>query len=291
MMKLASIRRLRSSTDPARLALVSIALALCSGPASSDELRFGPARGSLVEKTLRYDHELEVLQITRTTAGVPTSDAEVGGWVRGHQIYLVADRYEDVEPARVRSLLREYRTCAGSSAATLKGFGREGRHLGVDFFTPLRGQVVRFTWIEGARDHARMYETLDAPETYLARLKVDMDLLRALPAGPVEVGDSWELDAEKQRSLLTPGGDLLIWPSKVGNAFTQVMQLPSRVEMPRVVDKWCASLPSSSLALTPASSSWERARVNAAGLSAAVNTKCGRLISVRLNAADCFFHF
>jgi hypothetical protein len=205
-----------------RLCAMAAALLLGATPAPAyDELRFAPARGTVLEKTLRYDHELAVVQVSRTAAGVPSKDPELGGWVRGQQIYALADRYEDVEPGRVRSLLREFRACTGKASVTLKGLGRDGRHSGVDLFSPLRGQVVRFTWIEPEGEHARMYETFDAPETYLARLDADMDLLSALPAGPVETGDSWELDAQKQCSLLAPGGDLLIWPSRVGNPFAR----------------------------------------------------------------------
>lgn len=194
------------------------------------ELRFEVAPGTELLKTLTYSHGLRIAAVSQMRTGAPPVRDPTGGWVEAEQTVVVRDRYERVADGLPTSLLRDWERAFGKALATLQqGPGprlaldkEQGAHFKVDFFSPLvpQGAVV-FEWIEEEGDWGRMYDTVDGPESYLAELDGDFDLLALLPAGPVAPGDTWEVPPERVPLLLAPGGDSCLWPKSYGDIFAR----------------------------------------------------------------------
>ncbi len=201
------------------LLLAALALPATAGEPVADTFRQGLREGAEHEWVLRLKHDLEIVDVVqrREDIGAEVSRG-VRGFIQNEAVYAVRDLVladDDGHPTRIR---RRYRNCTGVGKATIDQPGSRGR-LELQFFTPLRGAQVIFTWVPEENDYGRHYEGVDGPEIHLAGLQADMGLAGTLTTEPVEVGSAWDLDLDQAVMLLAPGGNLQIWPKELGNIF------------------------------------------------------------------------
>ena len=207
-------------------AILAIALPTLAGPSPrpADEIGFQPAPGTALQKIFRTYHELSLEQIARAIGSGQFMARDLGGFISTEELIVVHDQYRVMGPGRPDSLLRTYQHVRAKGKATLTGpKGSKLEDLSASG-SPFELRRVLFSWIEEEGQHARRFDGVDGPEDILLDVREDMDARSALPAGPVEVGDTWQLDQRQLGILLAPGGDLKLIPRKFSE-FARTMKL------------------------------------------------------------------
>lgn len=196
------------------------------GPRFAREgLRFAPAPGLALEKTLEVGHELALERMGAYRTGGQLVGENFTGWVTTSFKVVAQDRYQECGDGRPLRFERTYTDVGGSGKVSLqRGPQRRQTEEHALAASPLRDRKVEFTWIGPEEDWARAWSRDDAEEAWLAGLRGDMDLLALLPPGEVQSGTTWEPPIEAARALLTPGGNHLITPS-TSNVFGRSIEV------------------------------------------------------------------
>lgn len=201
-------------------------LGLAAG-ADAQGLRFAPSEGTVLSKQLSIQHELQLVMITSARddmAGVPDGSS---GWVSTWEKATFLDQYLKVANGRPELFQRTYSDLGSGGEANIVFPGPKKSRASKEqtvLFSSLHQRVVDFTWIEGEKDWARAYTKLEGEESLLGNVDADMDLLAALPPGPVKIGDSWDVPVGEINSFLAPGGVLALEPKKT-MLFSRTMKI------------------------------------------------------------------
>ncbi len=209
---------------------VFVPVAASAGKAG-DTLRLQVPAGTQLVKTLNVKHELQVLSMGMTRDGAYIPDT-TGGWVTTEQTTRVLDRYEEVADGRPTRLLRTFQEATNrgrlDASRDTKTKASEQNVSDSPFVQKSKEGIlernVRFTWVPSEQGWGRHFEVNDCEESYLMDLDADMDYLALVPAGPVEIGATWDLAPERIRSVLAPGGNVLLTP-RSGALFGRAMEL------------------------------------------------------------------
>lgn len=175
-------------------------------------LRFEVKSGTVLEKSFSANHEAAIEQVGFSREGSEVAPDGSGGWVSSTQVLQMRDAYVSVEGGRVRTLRRTVKEAGASGQLRLT---REGRKFMEDSNisgSPFFGMTFVHTWVEEEGVYARRYERDYGEEEWLQDLDYDFDALGLLPPGPVQVGASWEIEPERLRRVLAPGGDFQVTP-------------------------------------------------------------------------------
>lgn len=198
--------------------LLGLATLLATGGAGSDaatkeRLSFEPTLGTSLTKTLYISHELGLTAVNRTRDGGPPVTDGTTGWVSTWLKVSCEDAYLEVDAGLPRRFHRRFIDLGGGGKLDMKIGQKQMPHEELLVaVSPLRNRTVEFTWIPEENDWARSWTRFDAEEFWLADLNGDMELLALLPAGEVEVGESWSPPLDAARKMLAPGGNHLITP-------------------------------------------------------------------------------
>lgn len=164
------------------------------------ELRFAPAEGTKVRRTITLDHALVVQEMKLiTSAGSQSSQDQVA--FRAHQVLRTLDEFRKVGEGRPLLLQRRFDEVGWNGSFDF-GSSKED----IKAVSPLNGTSVVFTWVPEEKSYGKYYDARESSEEVLLRLDEDLDLRVLLPGHPVETGESWSVPAEGLLSVLAPGG-------------------------------------------------------------------------------------
>jgi hypothetical protein len=178
-------------------------LLVCALPAGGEvELRFAPAEGSKVRRTITLEHTLVLQEMASITpAGTQTSQDQVSIGV--HQVLRTLDEFRKVGEGRPLLLQRRFDEVAWTGK-----FDFGGQSEQIKGISPLAGTSVVHTWVPEEKAYGKYYDAKESPEEVLLRLDEDLDLRALLPAAPVAPGGSWSVPAAQLVGVFAPAGRL-----------------------------------------------------------------------------------
>lgn len=199
----------------ARLALLLAPLPLTLLAAWSpraDKLAFTPEAGATLSKTFATESELALENLSLEVDGQQIDPGMMGGDITGSakvkRSVTVLDEYVATADGRPTKLRRNYEALEGQ--VTLEGgAGDQSGSDQTEMESDLLGTTVLWTWNPETSSYDRSFEgSAKTDPERLDNLFEDMDLRALLPAGEVEVGTSWEVDAKVLGALLWAGGSV-----------------------------------------------------------------------------------
>lgn len=170
--------------------------------------------GTKLTKTFTNELHLELEEVNVTVngedQGSPPEVPEVTIDDAGEIAFV--DEYVSTGGGRATELVRTFETLSDESSQTGPGPDGEIVEDSRSGSSELEGESVRFTWDGDAEAYDAVFadEDSDASTDLLDDLDADGDYRFLLPEEDVEVGDSWELDADAFDRISSPGGDLKI---------------------------------------------------------------------------------
>ncbi|MBK7643926.1 MAG: hypothetical protein IPJ19_12910 [Planctomycetes bacterium] len=178
-------------------------LLLCAALGSEKvELRFAPAEGTKVRRTIVLDQALVMQELKSITpAGVQTSQDQIQ--ITSKQTLRTLDEYRKVADGRPTLLQRRFDAVSWDGT-----FATGGLKEPIKGVSPLAGTSVVYTWIPEDSDYGKYYDAREAPEEELLFLGEDLELETLLPQLPVAPGDSWEVKPDALLPVLAPCGRL-----------------------------------------------------------------------------------
>jgi hypothetical protein len=178
-------------------------LLLCALPGGDKvELRFAPAEGSKVRRTITLDHALVLQEMKSTTAaGEQTSQEQIA--FSAHQVLRTLDQYRKSGDGRPLLLQRRFDEVGWTGSFEFP----QGKEQ-IKAVSSLSGTSVVYTWVPEEQDYGKYYDARESPEEVLLRLGEDLDLRVLLPAGALAPGESWSVPAAKLADVFAPAGRL-----------------------------------------------------------------------------------
>jgi hypothetical protein len=181
-----------------------------SDPPSSEPVSivFAPAVGLALERSWEDLHDLtsESIRLTHGEDAAP-----VPGQIRLHSRHVlkVVDHFLEIEggkPTKLRRTFLESRRDSQMGFQEMEGVApippmKQSGPLG-------NGVAVVFEWSPEESRYGRYYDAIEGEEEDLIGLEEDLDLRALLPAEPVAVGASWNVEPLALRDLFAPGGGL-----------------------------------------------------------------------------------
>jgi hypothetical protein len=196
-----------------KLLLALSALLVGSLAAPSHTLRFSPAEGTELKRSLSFTVSSATESAERLLDGGPAEGVPDVGFSSERTVEVtVTDRLERVAEGRPATFVRRFEDLYVEFGADLTvAFGDDEAELELtgDGTSALEGEAVRFTWSEDSSDWKRTYaeEDAEAPAAMLEPLRGDMDFLALLPtADAVDIGDEWDVPLDRLVDVLFPGG-------------------------------------------------------------------------------------
>ena len=195
------------------LAAVPVTLAEPLAPPAARRVEgpaFHPEAGAQLRKTFREVSEWELDSASNRINGEERDSGEVELEASFERELVVLDEYVTSEGGRPTELVRRYESLAIANRVDASEDGREDNASGT-LGSELESAAVKFTWDDDGEEYTAEFHGDDADDydaDLLEGLWEDCDLRSLLPAGEVEVGDEWELDAAGLAPVLRPGGDL-----------------------------------------------------------------------------------
>lgn len=164
-------------------------------------IRFAPEAGVSLEKVVSTQHSL-VSQGFRRTIGSDSKLIPLPIKLESTQRISVSDQYIAIRDGRPTTLRRYYN--GGNIEAELRSTVDPDLPVSViDLTSQIKGAGVVFTWVPEEQAYGRYYDGVELPERWLPGLTFDMDALELLPGEPVDVGDSWMVEADRMRGLFS----------------------------------------------------------------------------------------
>lgn len=207
------------------LALPLLAFPPTSAATAAEALRFAPAEGAAVRKTI--EHDLTLTQVAHTTVvdGRATS-SEGGQELAQHLEVTLVDRYAGLAEGRASELRREFESLTMTSTRLeAHPLNPDPKPLELALESPLEGRTVVFRWQEGPGAYDAALAGSSEDHDWLAGLAEDADLKGFLPPSPdVAEGARWPIEPAAIALVLAPGGDLRFAPSGTSSA----AEVPSR---------------------------------------------------------------
>jgi len=131
--------------------------------------------------------------------------------IEDNEVIVFTDEYLAVEDGRATRIARTFDSLEDSSSQTVSMPGGEGGEDVTEGESELTGTTVVFTWDEDDESYTAAFgEDEEADEDLLEDLEGDADFLFMFPGEEVEIGDSWEVEAEGFTLITSPSGDLKI---------------------------------------------------------------------------------
>lgn len=131
--------------------------------------------------------------------------------IEDNELVVFTDEYLAVDGGRGTRVARTFDTLEDSSTQTVSMPDGDGNEDLTEGESELTGTTVVFTWDDDEEVYdAAFGEDEDADEDLLEDLEGDADFLFMFPGEEVEVGDSWEVEAEVFTLITSPSGDLKI---------------------------------------------------------------------------------
>ena len=195
-----------------KLALASLAAVLLSPPAPSrsDELGFAVAEKTRVRKTFETDLKLESDAVTVKIGDQEVPESMVKGFemsMNRTETIVVADEYLRIGGGRPLELVRRFEELERRDRGHQGKPGSEPEDKDEATLSDLAGHSVRFAWKEESGVYAKTWVGDEGDDALLEDLREDMDLRDFLPATPVAVDDTWELEGKTVLESMPPGGD------------------------------------------------------------------------------------
>jgi len=199
----------------ARLALLlaplPLALLAAFGP-RADKLAFAPEAGATLTKTFELESELALESMNLEVDGQQIDPSMMGGDITGSvkitRSLTLLDEYVAIADGRPTKLRRNYEALEGLVSMEGSAGGESGSEQ-TEMESDLVGATVMWTWNPATSAYDRSFEGSAKPDAErLENLREDTDLRALLPAGEVEVGASWEVDAKVLGDLLWAGGSV-----------------------------------------------------------------------------------
>lgn len=170
-----------------------LGLTSLSGASAPETITFAPAEGSTVEKVWTTSHLMRAIHMNRSLGEQQSPYTMRTDGIDSEEVLGAIDHYLAVDGGRPTSFRREFHKGRRTSRLFDSGGGATEKTRQKAL---LRGAGVVFTWVEEEGDYGKYYDGPELEEEYLADLRADLDLLFALPPGPVETGDTWPLAPE-----------------------------------------------------------------------------------------------
>ncbi len=187
------------------LLVLPLAFALAPGLDAPDELAFAPEQGLVLEKRCSFEGEVELEEFSVLVNGsaVDAPKPSVQNTFDGAMV--VTDTYAELADGRVTKLLRRFDELAQHQASTVNDNQGDER----DLESPLEGATVAFTWDGDAASYSVAFEgEEERDEELLEGLEASLDFEVLLPAKEVAVDDTWSVESEELREVLSMGGEM-----------------------------------------------------------------------------------
>jgi hypothetical protein len=162
------------------------------------ELRFAPAEGSKVRRTITLDHTLVVQEMR---VGTQSSQEQIA--FAAHQVLRTLDQFRKIGEGRPLSLQRRF-----DEAGWVGSFDFPQGKEEIKAVSPLAGTSVVYTWVPEESAYGKYYDARESPEEVLLRLGEDLDLRALLPGHAVAPGETWSVPAAQLETVFAPAGRL-----------------------------------------------------------------------------------
>lgn len=194
-----------------RLALIHPALALAVYALVGDGLKFAPAEGTSLVKTIETTAELESTEVVMSFDGEEHSGEEIGDpkmtFVAGSK-YVMTDEYVKMGKGRPTELKRTFDELEGHNTFSQSAGGEEQEGEKREQKSELAGKTIVFKWDDKKSEYAISFPDDKGDTDLLADLVEDVDFRAFLPAEGTAEDASWELEASTANIFVFPGGDL-----------------------------------------------------------------------------------
>lgn len=190
------------------------ALSLLAARPAAEELTFEPAQGLSLTRTLVYSSEIALEDFSIEVDGEDLTPmlGELSFEVESVQTYVVTDEFVSVADGEIMELRRTFDELSGESEVLID-MAMASETVDTTASSELEGSTVVFTWDADAEEYsASADEDSTVDDDLLEGLEMQMDLSGFLPDGPVDEGDSWEVELQDLQGLFFPGGDLALLP-------------------------------------------------------------------------------
>lgn len=185
--------------------------ALWAFGAPAADIEFNPEPGTKLTKTIKMVDSSVIDDATMIMNGEEMPPEMSGGAGAGMETTVTAslvivDDYVQVDAGRPIRLRRTFEEL--SQETEIEG-GPPMIPPSTDSKSDLEGKTVVFTWDEDDEEYGLEFadeEDLDA--SLLEGLAADLDFRAFLPGRGVSEGDTWSIDPEHVRLIMSPGGDV-----------------------------------------------------------------------------------
>ena len=196
---------------------VLLAPAILAFSARGQVVRFQPAKGTVLTKSIETNEELSLEDMSMVMNGQELDPSMVGMEMTTttQRRVVVTDEYASLDGGRTQRLRRTFDELNFSTSTSMSNQMMGDMDSQVDGESELEGLTVVFEWDADSEEYTVEFdEDSDGDEDLLEDLTQEIDLLGFLPEDEVAEGDSWELEPEIFRSILAPGGSLKIEPDE-----------------------------------------------------------------------------
>jgi hypothetical protein len=182
---------------------IGLALAVlgAASPVGSDGLRYAPAVGSVLERTIERELHLELEALYSGSEELHDLRA-FGTAVDDRLRVVVTDEILEMGEGQPTRLKRKFEDLGGEILGSSYPAGVRRRS------SSLEGRTVVFTWSADEREYEAKLEHAPDRDSRLQGLVEDLDLRGFLPGTCVEEDDRWSADPNSVGALFLPGGDL-----------------------------------------------------------------------------------
>lgn len=176
-------------------------------PAEKDGIAFHPEAGTTLDKVFEISSEFALDSVSLMVDGqdVGAMLGQVELTVESSATVAVSDVYKAVADGRPLELLRTFERL--ENAMTMS-FSQAPEMPEIAVESELEGKTVAFKWNEDKGEYELSFHESEGGDDLLEGLEEDMDLRFLLPAGEVEVDDSWKVEIIDLLPLTMPGGNL-----------------------------------------------------------------------------------
>lgn len=185
---------------------------LFSSARTGDEITFHPPEGATVRRSVSVNGDFQLDDLSIVVDGQDMGQAlgafEMSMEQRTH--IAVLDVFGALADGRPKTLKRTYETLESSVGMQMSGPVSQSQDTSSS--SALEGETVVFTWDadDGAYDIA--FDGGEGDAELLEDLTEDMDARALLPAGEVDVDETWEVSLQDLDELAQPGGSLHFRP-------------------------------------------------------------------------------
>lgn len=182
----------------------------------ADSLRYDPAEGSSVTRSIEISWELALEDLSVIAMGQELDASMIGNpemFLELRTSTIVTDEFIAVDEGRVIKLARTFESLEAEMLIEVSSDMGDEEMPEMEYESALVGRTVLFTWDAESEEYSASWgDGQDGDSELLGGLVADMDFLNLLPEDDVTRGDSWGFSAQALSGFGMPGGNTALQP-------------------------------------------------------------------------------